>query len=70
MLNKYNQACTRHIHLRYNWVIQRVEMGHFEVVRVGTTDMAADGLTKGLSQILHDGFVRQLHMTNPEAQEE
>ena len=46
ILNPLNSARTRHIDIRYRWVIDQVAKGHFEVHHVGTGKMIADGLTK------------------------
>ncbi|CAJ2503425.1 Uu.00g108190.m01.CDS01 [Anthostomella pinea] len=38
-LNPLNAARTRHIDNRYKWIINRVQMGYFTIVQVGTNDM-------------------------------
>ena len=60
VLNPVNQARTRHIDLRYKWVIECVQKHDFAIVHVSTHDMVADGLTKALQRIRHAGFVKQL----------
>ncbi|KAF4464965.1 Gag-Pol poly, partial [Fusarium albosuccineum] len=65
VLNKYNQARTRHIDLRYKWIIHRTDEGYFQLEHVGTGDMIADGMTKPLMITAHEKFVRQLGLGPP-----
>ena len=46
--NPLNAARTRHIDIRYKWIIDQVTKGQFEVHHIGTGKMIADGLTKPL----------------------
>ena len=63
-LNPLNTARTRHINLRYKWIIEKVSHERALDLRHVTTDlMPADGLTKPLAITKHQDFVRQLHMT-------
>ncbi|KAH6974006.1 hypothetical protein EDB80DRAFT_552665, partial [Ilyonectria destructans] len=48
VLNKRNAARTRHIDIRFKWVIQKTEEGYFDLRQVRTDEMIADGLTKAL----------------------
>ena len=59
-LNPRNPARTRHIDVKYKWVIQQVEQGKITVQHVPSEDMVADGLTKPLRKEKHLIFVRQL----------
>ncbi|EAQ82905.1 hypothetical protein CHGG_11081 [Chaetomium globosum CBS 148.51] len=68
-LNPLNTARTYHIDLRYKWIIQRMAMGQFQLDHVGTDDMVADGLTKGLSGAKHAQFVKQLGLCVPPLRE-
>jgi hypothetical protein len=60
VLNKNNTGRTRHIDIRYKWIIQKEEDGVIEIKQVRTDEMVADGLTKGLIAIKHGRFVKQL----------
>ena len=62
VLNPLNPARTRHIDIRYKWVIDRTTKGDFDLQLVTTEDMAADGLTKPLQKMKHAAFVKQLRM--------
>jgi hypothetical protein len=66
-LNPLKIARTRHIDVRYKWIIQKVDVGEFEITHVGTRDMVADGLTKALLREKHVRFVRQLNLCTPPA---
>ncbi|KJZ68227.1 hypothetical protein HIM_12384 [Hirsutella minnesotensis 3608] len=63
VLNPMKSARTRHIDVRYKWIIDRVTRGDFDIQHVSTQDMTADGLTKPLTQDRHVAFVRQLGLT-------
>ncbi|KAL2016242.1 hypothetical protein VTK56DRAFT_4018 [Thermocarpiscus australiensis] len=67
-LSPLNTARTYHIDVRYKWVIQRLAMGQFHLEHVCTDRMVADGLTKGLSRIKHEQFVRLLGLSVPPQQ--
>ncbi|TQV90209.1 retrovirus-related pol polyprotein [Cordyceps javanica] len=62
VLNPRNPARTRHIDIRYKWVIQEAGCGNFNIRLVGTTDMRADGLTKPLLRHKHTQFLSQLSL--------
>ena len=55
-------ARTRHIDLRFKWVIDAVKKAKFALQNVGTEGMAADGFTKPLQRIKHTQFIRLLNM--------
>jgi hypothetical protein len=59
-MNPLNAVRTRNIDIRYKWVIEKTRQGYFELQQVGTSDMAADGLTKTLEATKHKAFVGQL----------
>lgn len=61
-LNPYKAARTRHIDLRFKWVIDAVKKARFALQHVGTEGMAADGFTKPLQRIKHTQFIRLLNM--------
>ena len=61
-LDRYNAGRTRHIDIRYKWIIDRIARKDFDLIQVGTTEMAADGLTKPLQKVAHDRFVKQLNL--------
>lgn len=65
VLNPLQSARTRHIDIRYKWIISRVQLGDFDLRLVKTTDMKADGLTKPLQRIQHAQFVKQLNLAVP-----
>jgi hypothetical protein len=62
VLNKNNTARTRHIDIRYKWIINRTNDGFFQLHQVGTDEMTADGLTKALTPVKHAQFIRQLNL--------
>ncbi|KEY75242.1 hypothetical protein S7711_09305 [Stachybotrys chartarum IBT 7711] len=62
VLNAFNSDCTRHMHVKYEQIIYRVQAGDFEVRHIGTTEMAADGLTEPLFGIKHGESLKQLGM--------
>ena len=62
-LNPLNTARTRHIDIRYKWVIWQVREGFLDIRQIGTTEMAADGLTKGLRTEKHSEFGRMIGLT-------
>jgi hypothetical protein len=65
ILNPLKPARTRHIDLRYKWIIQRTSRGDFKVELVRTGEMIADGLTKALTREKHTAFVKQLGLCVP-----
>ena len=60
VLNKLNSVRTRHIDIKYKWVIEKIDKGKFILEHVGTEDMVADGLIKLLSKEKHTQFVKML----------
>lgn len=62
VLNKRNAARTRHIDIRFKWVIQKTEEGYFDLRQVRTDEMITDGLTKALGAINHEKFLIQLRL--------
>jgi len=64
-LNPLISARTRHIDIRYKWIIDRTKKGDFNIQHVSTTNMVADGLTKPLNRIKHIEFVKQLGLCIP-----
>ncbi|OXV06724.1 hypothetical protein Egran_05509, partial [Elaphomyces granulatus] len=62
VLNRNNAARTRHIDIRYKWIIYRVEKGQIHIEQIGTDQMIADGFTKPLERLKHRAFVLQLRM--------
>ena len=61
-LNPFERARTRHIDIRYKWVVDKVTKGEFRLQHVDTASQIADGFTKGLLKERHLGFVRQLNI--------
>ena len=61
-MNPFERQRTRHIDIRFKWIIDRVKKQEFRLQHVGTEFQVADGFTKGLSKDKHRGFVRQLNM--------
>ncbi|KAK4220906.1 hypothetical protein QBC38DRAFT_324681, partial [Podospora fimiseda] len=43
VLNPLNTARTRHLDIRYKWIIDRVQRRDFEVKHIKGTQMPADG---------------------------
>jgi hypothetical protein len=53
---------SRHIDLRYHYMRQQVRNGRIKMVHMATTEMPADGLTKGLEKVKFKEFIKQLRM--------
>ncbi|SGY60440.1 BQ5605_C007g04431 [Microbotryum silenes-dioicae] len=49
---------------RYHFTQELVSNGIIELRWIGTKEMVADGLTKGLSRVPHESFVRMLGMVD------
>jgi hypothetical protein len=64
VLNPLNAARTRHIDIKYKWIIDKTSKGIFDIQQVGTAEMTADGLTKPLKREKHTKFLHQLKMCN------
>ena len=64
VLNPLNAARTRHIDLRYKWVIQEAAQGRIQLEHVTTSEIAADSLTKPLQRLKHALFVKLLGMVD------
>ena len=62
-LNPFEKQRTRHIDIRFKWIIDRVKQGEFSIQHVDTRNQIADGFTKGLQKEGHMNFVRFLNMT-------
>jgi hypothetical protein len=60
VLNADNTARTRHVDIRYKWIIERTVAKDFRLEHVSTGNMVADGLTKALSKEKHSKFVKLL----------
>lgn len=58
-----NHARVKHIDLQSRFVTEQCERGTITLHHVGTQEMAADILTKGLARIKHEVGVRMLGMT-------
>ena len=54
----------RHIDIHQHWLRQEVQQSRLQINWVPTTDMPADGLTKGLTRQKHEAFVRQLGLVD------
>jgi Reverse transcriptase (RNA-dependent DNA polymerase) len=54
-------ARTRHIDLRFKWVIDQVHRKIFKILHVGTAKMIADGFTKALNPEKFRGFLNNLN---------
>ena len=52
-LNPLQTAQTKHIDLRYKWIIDRVKNDYFRLQHVASEEMTADGLTKPLEKVKH-----------------
>jgi hypothetical protein len=61
-LNPFERQRTRHIDIRFKWIIDRVKGQEFKLQHVSTGKQIADGFTKGLMKDKHLAFVRQLNM--------
>lgn len=60
--NPSDHPRTKHIQLRYHFIRFAIDKGHVELEYIPTAQMAADGLTKGLSGDKHMAFVGMLGM--------
>lgn len=58
------QTKLRHVDIHRHWLRQEVQRGTIEVEWVATAEMLADGLTKFLSKGKHDGWIKQLGLTD------
>jgi hypothetical protein len=61
-INPFERQRTRHIDIRFKWIIDRVKKQEFAIQHVGTEFQVADGFTKGLLKEKHRAFVHQLNM--------
>ena len=59
-MNPFERQRTRHIDIRFKWIIDRVKRNEFSLQHVGTEFQVADGFTKGLLKDKHRAFVRRL----------
>src|SRR6266540_2531866 len=63
VINPLKQGRTRHIDIRYKWIINRVKnRKEIQLAKIGTTEMAADGLTKLLLAEKHRQFIQLLKL--------
>jgi hypothetical protein len=53
---------TKHIAVKYFYVREELESEHLELWYINTTEMAADGFTKGLGEVKHKEFVKLLNL--------
>jgi hypothetical protein len=51
---------TKHIHIRYHFVRERIEDNTISLTHVPTQDMLADVLTKSLGATLHTSFIKRI----------
>ena len=58
--NPANHPRTKHIQLRYHFIRFAISDGHILLDYIPTSQMAADGLTKGLTGDKHHSFLRML----------
>lgn len=58
--NQGYQPRTKHIDIRHHFIRELVEKQDIEMIHVGTREMIADILTKGLGNILHNYFCEKL----------
>ena len=63
VLNPLCTARTRHIDIKYKWIIDMVKKKMFDIAHVETDKMAADGLTKPFWKEKHLGFVRMIGLS-------
>jgi hypothetical protein len=53
-------ARTKHIEIRYHFCLERVESGEIDVKYLDTSKMVADVLTKSLSRLKHEEFIKMM----------
>lgn len=64
-LNPLCTARTRHIDIRYKWIISKTsDEKVFDLRHVPTALMPADGLTKPLQRQKHEDFLRQMNIVS------
>ena len=54
------QTALRHIDIQQHWLRETVQANKLKVAWIPTTEMPADGMTKGLPVQKHQAFVRML----------
>lgn len=54
---------TKHIEVQWHFVQDQVKKGKVKVEFIGTSDMAADGFTKGLTRVLHQRFMGLIRLS-------
>ena len=65
VLNPLRVARTRHLDLRFKWIIAKTtEEKVFDLQHVPTGSMPADGFTKPLQRQKHEEFMRQINVMN------
>ena len=62
VLNKLNSARTRHIDIKYKWVIEKVEEGKFQLEHIRIDEMIVKGMIKPLGKEKHAQFVKMLSL--------
>ena len=60
--NPEHHSRAKHIDVRQHYIRQEVQEGSIELAYMPTDQMAVDGLTKPLSRIKHEAFIKQLVM--------
>ena len=66
-MNPLKQGRTRHIDIRYKWIINRVKnRKEIQLAKVSTNNIAADGLTKPLLAEKHRQFIQLLKLKDLE----
>ena len=61
-LNPNNTARTRHLDIRYKWIVDRIAKGQISLEHVPGEIIVADGLTKPLVYDKHSKYVKMLGM--------
>ena len=54
----------RHVDIHGHWLRQEVQQGRIKLEWIPTADMAADGLTKGLTKQKNETFMKQLNLVD------
>jgi len=56
------QTKLRHVDIHRLWVRQEVQAKRLQIEWLNTSEMPADGLTKPLTRVKHEAFIRQIGM--------
>ena len=62
--NPVFQSRTKHIDIRYHFIRRILKDGKFKLNYIATEEMIADILTKGLTTLKHEYFVKKLGLRN------